>query len=1079
MAFFYLFTTAIFAQFSRNDAINLVLNTVLYDNIGNIDVYCSYNSQTTSVNLIDNDSKPNPYAESWVFFSDDNPFASWYHSSRMIYVSAIDGSYTIENVEIYPKGLKTNYEEVSLANRPASVTMVGTAFTPDPEAKSSDYNYALIIVSTDNPRNWFNTSLVYNVLIDNYNYPEENIFVLYSWDGNSTSTPNYNDLDGDGSYDDINGPATWSNIQSTIADLTTSLGHSDQLAVFFTGVPVNTAGPEPLMGFPIDDQFFTTYPVSGLSQPMEDIDCGQMILTFDVNSSADVSSYFEAANGTNVKCHNRYLHGPTASGETNYAEMYFSGGNYSEQLFYWASAARGWLPDVYGNAPWNVWNDFGQLGLENGGGDYGTYIPNHPGDFTLDSDGDSFIQMEEAFNYATMLNTWTIDDCHIPWNPFLPDPNPVETDEFPFVDDLLTLSGLIGNIGHPGTFPSRSYIIANTYPPVVYSLSIEDGINISFADNAEIYCHYANIWSGTNSQLHFGEGTIIEGYNPLYSELDFVGTDFTIGKNSTVSGIYTSLPFYTVEELVLEDISFYNLLNFIYYGDKLNISGCTFKYSNFISNLHDAEISESTFDFCTAYLESTAPPDSDANIKKCNFNGISNFMGISLIVKYFDQFDIDSNMVTNSDVGIYVDGSGWRKRSYLTNNTVNNCITTGVSVYYVKALMEGNYIHDNSGTGLTLNTVCDVRIVGNHLAHDVDETQRIMDNGGFEILSAVAESFPSKLGYNAIIDDDNNATNDYLVKCGPLVINDLIVVQNYWGNNFNPTEDFFPTYAYDYLPIFYLNYNAAIKSDAELLFDLAEEKYEQGDYSTAQSTYKQIVEQYPGTGYAHTAMKTLINVAYNYNNDFNTLKQFYTSDSIILADSSLTKLGDFLGNQCEVMLQNWPTAIDWFENKILNPPSFADSIYAIIDLERTYLLMQQGGTKSSHYIGSMPEYIPESSLAHTENTQYLLSLLPGDSKNNILEESLGKLKPGELLQNAPNPFKVNTQIWYKLDNTANIAINIFDYTGKRIKTFKQGTINEGTHSVSFSSEGLAAGIYFYTIEVNGSLSDSKKMTILK
>ncbi len=75
-----------------------------------------------------------------MFFSDDNPFASWYHSSRVIYVSKADGSYTILDVEIYPKGLQTDYEEISLADRPDPVTMDRTAFVPDPQKVESNYN---------------------------------------------------------------------------------------------------------------------------------------------------------------------------------------------------------------------------------------------------------------------------------------------------------------------------------------------------------------------------------------------------------------------------------------------------------------------------------------------------------------------------------------------------------------------------------------------------------------------------------------------------------------------------------------------------------------------------------------------------------------------------------------------------------------------------------------------------------------------------------------------------------------------------------------------------------------------------
>jgi hypothetical protein len=140
MAIFCLLTVSVVAQFTRNDAIDLIINTVLTDDIGNIDVYASYNSQTTSVELIDNDVSSNPYLESWIFFSDDSPFASWYHGSRVIFVSATDGSYTVSDVEIYPKELQSDYEEISTANRPDPFAMDGTAYVPDPQKVESNYN---------------------------------------------------------------------------------------------------------------------------------------------------------------------------------------------------------------------------------------------------------------------------------------------------------------------------------------------------------------------------------------------------------------------------------------------------------------------------------------------------------------------------------------------------------------------------------------------------------------------------------------------------------------------------------------------------------------------------------------------------------------------------------------------------------------------------------------------------------------------------------------------------------------------------------------------------------------------------
>jgi hypothetical protein len=79
----------------------------------------------------------------------------------------------------------------------------------------------------------------------------------------------------------------------------------------------------------------------------------------------------------------------------------------------------------------------------------------------------------------------------------------------------------------------------------------------------------------------------------------------------------------------------------------------------------------------------------------------------------------------------------------------------------------------------------------------------------------------------------------------------------------------------------------------------------------------------------------------------------------------------------------------------------------------------------------------------------------------------------------PNPFTTSTQICYEIENASSVTINVYDYTGKRIRSFDQGKMDKGSHCVEFSSDGLTSAIYFYSLELNGQVSASKKMTVVK
>lgn len=97
--------------------------------------------------------------------------------------------------------------------------------------------------------------------------------------------------------------------------------------------------------------------------------------------------------------------------------------------------------------------------------------------------------------------------------------------------------------------------------------------------------------------------------------------------------------------------------------------------------------------------------------------------------------------------------------------------------------------------------------------------------------------------------------------------------------------------------------------------------------------------------------------------------------------------------------------------------------------------------------------------------------------------------PIYLGQNYPNPvtFSGNrnsqTVIPFSLQNDSNVKIEIFNLKGQKLQTLKNEKFPEGKHTVKWngklkSGERIAAGIYFYRLTTDHSVS-SKKMLILK
>ena len=82
-----------------------------------------------------------------------------------------------------------------------------------------------------------------------------------------------------------------------------------------------------------------------------------------------------------------------------------------------------------------------------------------------------------------------------------------------------------------------------------------------------------------------------------------------------------------------------------------------------------------------------------------------------------------------------------------------------------------------------------------------------------------------------------------------------------------------------------------------------------------------------------------------------------------------------------------------------------------------------------------------------------------------------------LYQNTPNPFRERTVIKYQLASDAvNASVCIFDMQGKMLKTIP---VSAGTDSVTINGYELGAGMYIYSLLVNGQEVDTKRMIITK
>jgi hypothetical protein len=101
-----------------------------------------------------------------------------------------------------------------------------------------------------------------------------------------------------------------------------------------------------------------------------------------------------------------------------------------------------------------------------------------------------------------------------------------------------------------------------------------------------------------------------------------------------------------------------------------------------------------------------------------------------------------------------------------------------------------------------------------------------------------------------------------------------------------------------------------------------------------------------------------------------------------------------------------------------------------------------------------------------------------------VDESAGIVPtPNRLAQNVPNPFNPRTSISFELDRAGVVLLEVYEPSGRRVKTLVRGVRDTGPHVVTWDGtddfgQEVPSGMYFYTLRAAGQ-TVSRKMTLLK
>jgi len=702
-----------FAQITKDQAIEMVLNNIVAENSLNFNVYLHPGlSHENDFSLSPYDKIANPYDSAWLFFIDLMPEYGWGHPCKYVFVQKSTGNYSVIDYSIPPLYYWLSWEDLSVpfphqrvVQSTDTTLQVSSDFTPDP------HKYALLISwdAWDDTARWNNLSHVYTGLKYNYGFTDENIFVL---SGNGVFNPdsmNLN-LDGDTAYFDFDGPCTKDSIRDILEYLDTIMTGEDIFLFYAT-----THGE--IADFGPDTTYLRLYNYEPLfdyelAEMVADLECSQMVFSMDVCNAGGMIDNLEGAH--------RVIQVPVPWGVPT-----VRGWKYFDLFTYgWATAMRGWhvsnvltpwIPSQYKAGhhtnlveiyeKWDDKVDMDPDSINNGGNE------------------DGFLQFGEVFNYAQYFDYQT-------------EVSGIEYQNHGFRGDLLTLNGIEGRVDTSQSIVGN-YLIGE-------KLTLAPGVTLSEASS---YLHPLNLYLNDSTEILVEDGAILdingnnaefigcsgESFITIEGDVNHTMMNFSANlgaeikisfnneenkypldrftfENAAVNGICDSLSFdlskfknssleFSGNELVISNSYEFSGSNIEFTGDSLHITNSNvFANSNLNLSSGNVIVDEAN-DFDTCAFEFSG--------EDLLISGLNDFINSTFKLSNGDLIVSNNNDFTNSTIDISNPSSLTSSCEISGHNTFDNNITTQAKAVitiedYTNFLIDSNDIQYVANRGIEL-----------------------------------------------------------------------------------------------------------------------------------------------------------------------------------------------------------------------------------------------------------------------------------------------------------------------------------------------------------------------------------------
>lgn len=169
-------------------------------------------------------------------------------------------------------------------------------------------------------------------------------------------------------------------------------------------------------------------------------------------------------------------------------------------------------------------------------------------------------------------------------------------------------------------------------------------------------------------------------------------------------------------------------------------------------------------------------------------------------------------------------------------------------------------------------------------------------------------------------------------------------------------------------------------------------------------------------------------------------------------------------NQPDIYCAGWNVITNMY-TPVMNVTELSDAwLQAYMGTASYYALTPEAG---SYIVPFVYQEMDPADPGLPVQYKYIPDFTLTDDMFTIISTKEVETMAGTVSQNYPNPFNGRSEVVVNLTKNANVSLEVFNMVGQKVYEIPAASMAQGSHTLTINAKDLKAGIYTYSVNING------------